>query len=228
MINIIDFDKMIDNHLYKENKPKEVGRYYPSQIGSCLRKIWYSYKFPVETSPELVKIFELGNIMHDFVVKVLKSEKNPDVELVSTELPFKQEYEDFLVSGRIDNVIVVKASGKSILVEVKSTGNVDFVAEAMPHNIVQLQLYMHVTGIHNGILLYVDKRNLKSKVFSIAYSEQEALKIIDRFKALNKFLKMDAIPDAEAREKRNTIWMCKYCEYRDKCYKETPTSAKWL
>ncbi|MBS3051049.1 MAG: PD-(D/E)XK nuclease family protein [Candidatus Aenigmarchaeota archaeon] len=225
---MIDFDHMIDNHLYKENKPKEIGRYYPSQIGSCLRKVWYSYKLPIDTSPELVKIFELGNIMHDFVVKVLKSEKNPEVELVSTELPFKQEYEDFLVSGRIDNIIVIKASGKSILVEVKSTGNVDYVEDAAPHNVVQLQLYMHVTGIHDGILLYVDKRNLKSKVFPVPYSEQEALNIIGRFKALHKFLKAGVPPDPEAREKRNTIWMCKYCEYRQKCYEEIPMSAKWL
>lgn len=225
---MIDFDRMIDNHLYKENKPKEVGRYYPSQIGSCLRKVWYSYKFPIDTSPELVKIFELGNIMHDFVVKVLKSEKNPEVELVSTELPFRQEIGDFLVSGRIDNIIIIKASGKSILVEVKSTGNVDFVEDAAPHNVVQLQLYMHATGIHNGILLYVDKRNLKSKVFPVPYSEQEALKIVDRFKALHKFLKADVAPDPEAREKRDTIWMCKYCEYRQKCYGEIPMSTKWL
>ena len=225
---MIDFDSMIDKYLYKENRPKEVGRYYPSQIGSCLRKTWYSYKFPVETSPELVKIFELGNIMHDFVVKVLKSDKNPDVELVSTELPFRQEIEDFLVSGRIDNIIIVKASGKSILVEVKSTGNVDFVEDAAPHNVVQLQLYMHATGIHNGILLYVDKRNLKSKVFPVPYSEEEAKKIIERFKALHKFLKAGVPPDPEARESRKTVWMCKYCEYRDKCYGEIPTSAKWL
>ena len=225
---MIDFDKMIDNHLYKENRPKEIGRYYPSQIGSCLRKVWYSYKFPLDTSPELVKIFELGNILHDFVVKVLKSEKNPEVELVSTELPFKQEIEDFLVSGRIDNIIIIKASGKSILVEVKSTGNLDYIEDAAPHNVVQLQLYMHATGIHNGILLYVDKRNLKSKVFPVPYSEEEAKKIIERFKALHKFLKAGVPPDPEARESRKTVWMCKYCEYRDKCYGEIPTSAKWL
>ncbi len=225
---MIDFDKMIDNHLRKESRPKEIGRYYPSEIGTCLRKIWYTYKFPMETKPDLLKVFELGNILHDFVVKVLKSDKNPDVELLKTELPFKQEIEDFVVSGRIDNIILIKANGKSILVEVKSTGNIDFVEEAMPHNIVQLQLYMYATGIHNGILLYVDKKNLKSKVFPIAYNEEDAMKIINRFKALNKFLKMDAIPDPEAREKRGTIWMCKYCEYRDKCYRETPTSVKWL
>ncbi len=225
---MIDFDKMIDNHLYKENRPKEIGRYYPSQIGSCLRKIWYSYKFPIDTSPELVKIFELGNILHDFVVEVLRSEKNPDIQLVSTELPFRQESEDFLVSGRIDNIIIIKASGRSILVEVKSTGNVDFIEDAMPHNVVQLQLYMHATGIHDGVLLYIDKRNLRSKVFPVPYSEEEAKKIIDRFRTLHKFLKAGVPPDPEARESRKTTWMCRYCEYRQKCYAEIPMSAKWL
>ncbi len=225
---MIDFDKMIDNYLYKENRPKEVGRYYPSEIGTCLRKVWYSYKFPKEVQPDLLKVFELGNILHDFVVDVLKSEKNPDVELLKSEFPFRQEVEEFVISGRIDNLILVKISGKQVLVEVKSTGNVDLVDEAMPHNIIQLQLYMHVLGTHDGILLYIDKRNLKSKVFPITYNEQEAMKIIGRFKALHKFLKMDAMPDPEAREKRDTLWMCRYCEYRDKCYQETPSSAKWL
>ena len=225
---MINFDQMIDNHLHRENKPKEIGRYYPSEIGTCMRKVWYSYKFPMETNPELLKVFELGNILHDFVVKVLKSEKNPEVELLKTELPFRQEIEDFLVSGRIDNIILIKASGKNILIEVKSTGNIDFVEEAMHHNKIQLQLYMHATGIHNGILLYVDKRNLKSKVFSVDYNEEEALKIIDRFKALNKLLKADALPDPEARSSKESLWMCRYCEYRDKCYKEGPSSSRWL
>ncbi|HIG97191.1 MAG TPA: Dna2/Cas4 domain-containing protein [Candidatus Aenigmarchaeota archaeon] len=225
---MINFDQMIDNHLHKENRPKEIGRYYPSEIGTCMRKVWYSYKFPMETNPELLKVFELGNILHDFVVKVLKSEKNPDVELIKTELPFRQEIEDFLVSGRIDNIILIKASGKNILVEVKSTGNIDFVEEAMHHNKIQLQLYMHVTGIHNGILLYVDKRNLKSKVFPVNYNEEDALKIIDRFKVLNKLLKTDALPDPEARSGKESLWMCRYCEYRDKCYKEDPSSPRWL
>ena len=62
---MINFDQMIDNHLHKENRPKEIGRYYPSEIGTCMRKVWYSYKFPMETNPELLKVFELGNIQTD-------------------------------------------------------------------------------------------------------------------------------------------------------------------
>src|SRR3989344_4026357 len=147
-MNIIDFNKMIDNYLKREMKPKGVGRYFPSEIGTCMRKVWYTYKYPQEIKPELQKIFEVGNIMHDFVVRVLKSEKNPEVELLKSEFPFHHETSEYTIAGRIDNLIMVKMQGKEVLVEVKSTANVDFLEEAMKHNIMQLQLYMHFIGVH--------------------------------------------------------------------------------
>ncbi len=224
---MIDFNRMIDNHLKREHKPKGIGRYYPSEIGMCLRKIFYSYKFPLELKPDLVKIFELGNIMHDFVVHVLKSDKNPHVQLLKSEFPFKQDIDDFTVSGRIDNLLLVKADNKEILVEVKSSTDIGFIREAAPHNVVQLQLYMHILGVHNGVLLYIDKKNLQSKVFDIQYKEDEAKKIIERFRLLHKSLVSDTIPEPEARASSRTIWMCRYCEYNDKCYGETAKSTKW-
>lgn len=225
---MIDFNKMIDNHLKKEHKPKGIGRYYPSEIGMCLRKVWYSYKFPMDTEPDLLKVFEVGNIMHDFVVQVLKSEKNPEVELLKSEFPFHHEVEDFVISGRIDNLILIKMENRSVLVEVKSTGNIDFIEEASPHNIVQLQLYMHALDIHDGILLYIDKRNLKSKVFEIPYIKEEADKIINRFRQLHGHLTANTLPEPEARTSMRTLWMCRFCESRNKCYEETPKTGKYV
>lgn len=225
---MIDFNKMIDNHLKKEHKPKGAGKYYPSEIGNCLRKVWYTYKFPLDLKPELIKIFEVGNIMHDFVVEVLRSERNPDVELLKSEFPVRQEVDDFVISGRVDNLILIKASGKNVLVEVKSTMDVNRIEEAQPHNIVQLQLYMHLIGVHNGILLYIDKKNLQSKIFQVDYDEKHAKEIIERFRRLHGSLTSNMIPEPEARGDRKTLWMCRYCEYRDRCYAETPQGAKWM
>ena len=53
---MIDFNALIEKHLKVKFKPKKAGRYYPSEIGSCIRKIWYSYMFPKETDAELMKI----------------------------------------------------------------------------------------------------------------------------------------------------------------------------
>ena len=74
---MIDFNEMADNFVRRESRPKTIGRYYPSEIGMCIRKVWYSYVDPKDLSPDLLKIFSLGHMIHDLVVDIFKSEKNP-------------------------------------------------------------------------------------------------------------------------------------------------------
>ncbi len=214
---MIDFDKIIDNYLFREFRPKKEGRYYPSEIGSCLRKIWYSYKYPQEVKPDLIKIFEVGNILHDFITEVLKSERNPHIELLKSELPVKTEVDDFTISGRIDDLLLVKENGKSILVEVKSTKNIAFQQRPSHSHIMQLQFYMYVSNIHSGVLLYVDKNNLLTKSFDIEYDEETGKQIIERFRRLHASLKNNSLPADEAKLLDEMQWMCRFCEYRDKC-----------
>lgn len=217
---MIDFDKLVDQHIAREHRPKEVGRYYPSEVGSCLRKLWYSYKHPLEIDSDLLKIFEAGNIIHGFVVEVLKSEKNKDVELLQSEMPFKIAMEDFLISGRVDDLVLVKSSGKNVLVEVKSTKDVTFVKEPQTNHAMQIMFYMEATGVHNGIILYIDKNNLKSKVFEVEFDHKKANDIFDRFSTLHAHLKKDEVPNPEAKTVADMAWMCKFCEYREKCNKD--------
>ena len=219
---MINFNQMIDNFLKRERRSKGIGKYYPSEAGICLRKVWYSYKFPQEIESNLLKIFEIGNMVHDFVVEVLKSEKNPHVELLKSEFPFKAKVDDFVISGRIDDLILLKTNGTKILVEVKSTGDIGYINEPAPHNVAQLQLYLHYLKVKDGILLYVDKKNLQSRVFNIKYDEKIANETINRFKKLHQHLVNNTLPDPEGRIFPEMNWMCRYCEYRDKCYEATP------
>ena len=216
---MINFDEMIDNYLFREFRPKTVGRYYPSEIGSCLRKMWYSYKVPREVEPEVKRIFEVGNIVHGFVVDVLKSEKNPHVELLKSEEPFQMKVDDFIVSGRIDDIILVKQNNEKILVEAKSTKSVEYVREPSPAYVMQLQLYMHHTEVHRGIILYIEKSNLKSKIFNVDYNERVANEAMERFRKIDKCLKRDIIPFAESKHRAGWGWMCGYCQYKDECEK---------
>jgi len=217
--NMINFDEMIDNYLFRESKPKTIGRYYPSEIGSCLRKMWFSYKMPREVEPQLKRIFEAGNIVHGFVVDVLKSEKNPHIQLLKTEEPFQMKVDDFIVSGRIDDIILIKQNSETILVEAKSAKSLEYTREPSPGYVMQLQLYMHHTGIHKGIILYVEKNTLKSKVFNVNYDENVAKEAIERFKIIDKCLKEDKAPVAESKNKPGWGWMCGYCQYKDECDK---------
>ena len=214
---MIDFNEMVTNYIKRESRAKTLGRYYPSEIGGCMRKTWYSYKYPKKLQPELLKIFEMGNMVHDFVVKVLESEKNKDVQLLQSEFPLKIEQPDFLISGRVDDLVLVKASGKTIVVEVKSTKSIDFVNEAAESHLIQLQLYMHATGIHNGIVLYIDKGNLQSKQFEVEYDEAEVNRILERFGELHKLLQSQLLPIDEAKKESGKQWLCRFCEYAEKC-----------
>jgi CRISPR/Cas system-associated exonuclease Cas4 (RecB family) len=214
----MDFNKMIEKHIRREGKPKEIGRYYPSEIGMCLRKVWYSYKQPRETAVDLTKVFEVGNLLHDFMAEVLRSERNPEVELLKSELPVKLDMKDFLISGRIDDLLLVKESGKEVLVEVKSTKSLVYTDSPKSHNVMQLQLYMHMTGVHNGVLLYVQKDNLQAKSFDIPYSAKEAAEALERFRRLHSFLTKDEMPEPEAKQDKEKKWMCSYCDWREECY----------
>lgn len=214
---MLNIDEMIDNFLSREFRPKKIARYYPSEIGNCLRKIWYSYKFPLETKPNLLRIFALGNILHDFVVKVFQSEKNPHVELLKYEFPLHVDLGDFVISGKVDDLLLIRESGKNILVEVKSCKNIEYVKSPQNHHIMQLQFYMFATGVHDGVLLYVDKTTLLTRMFGFRFDENLSKKIIARFKKLHAYLTEDAIPEPEARQVENLGWMCKYCEYKERC-----------
>ena len=214
---MIDFNKLIDTHLARATSKKNIGRYYPSEIGTCLRKTWYSYKDPQPTDTQLIRIFEAGNILHEFIEEVLESEKNPEVELLGTEIPIKIEYKDFTISGRIDNLILVKIDNKEVLIEVKSCKYLP--NEFRKEHESQLQFYMHSLGVHQGILLYIKKDDLETNEFEIQYNTEKAEALLKRFEALNKSLKENKIPEAEARHDEEKIWLCERCQWKEECWK---------
>jgi CRISPR/Cas system-associated exonuclease Cas4 (RecB family) len=222
---MIDFNRLIEKHLAREKRPKQQGRYYPSEIASCLRKLWYSYKQPKDTPMDAVKVFEVGNLLHDFMAEVLRSERNPEIELLQSELPFELREKGFIVSGRVDDVLIVRADQRKLLVEVKSTKSLYYLEKPSPQHVMQLQLYMHATGIHDGAVVYVEKNTLQAKEFFMKYDSAVAERALRRFAALHEALGSSKIPVPEARLKKPMNWMCKTCDWRDECWKETPDRA---
>lgn len=172
----------------------------------------------MEIEPDRLKVFEIGNILHEFIMKVFKNEKNVDsIQFLNSELPFKMKFEDFIISGRLDDVVVVKSENKKVIIEVKTVRDVRGAIKPNKNHVMQLQLYMHATGIHDGIILYVDKTNLRTRAFEIPYEEMHSLDILRRFSTLHELLKKDVLPTDEFKQSKDTIWMCNICEYRAKC-----------
>lgn len=222
---MINFDELIDNYLAREIKPKIIGRYYPSEIGNCMRKVWYSYKIPKETEKELRRVFWIGEMIHNFVVDVIKSDKNPSVELHAAEFPFAVPVDDFVISGRVDDIVLLKVDNKKILVEVKSTGDISYVTEPKEGHVIQLLLYMQALGIFDGFVLYIEKNTLATKSFPVIYETKLIDLALNRFRTLHRHLLTHALPDPEARIVKTLQWMCGKCSYREECYQATPASV---
>jgi CRISPR/Cas system-associated exonuclease Cas4 (RecB family) len=169
--------------------------------------------------PDLLKIFELGNMLHEFIVKVLKSEKNEEVEVVNEELPVEVNLGEFVISGRIDSLIVIKELGEKVILEVKSCSNVNKIEKPYTEHLMQVQIYMHLLGFKRAILLYIDKRNLKTRAFYVDYDEEWAKMIMERFYILHEHLKKDVPPPPEGKM-LGFSYMCERCAYKDVCSKE--------
>jgi len=214
----VDFNKLIERHLEHENRPKKVGSYYPSEAGSCMRKAWYSYKHPQPTDPKKGKYFFLGNMLHDFMAEVLENPVNTEVKLLEKEVSLKIPQPNFVISGRLDDIFMLTADGRKFILEVKSTGqSFEWMKEPQEAHVMQLQLYMHAHEIKEGIILYLDKSSLESKWFHLRHDCAVAEAVIARFAELDKHLKEEKLPEPEAKQKPKWSWMCKYCEYLDRC-----------
>lgn len=105
-----------------------------------------------------------------------------------------------------------------ILVELKSISDSGFnylSKGAKEAHIMQLQLYMHLTGIKQGCLLYENKNNQEMKEFFIGYDPVMSQKIIEKIIAANKHVDDVTLPE---REYQRTDFECRYCDFREICW----------
>ncbi len=217
-VDDINVSGIIDEYLTDDLRPKRIGAYFPSEIGMCIRRSYYSYNIPKPAEPAALRIFALGNNVHEFLTKALKASK--EFERVEEEKQIKIEYVDneasFSVYGRIDDFVVTK-SGKVVILEAKSTGDINKVATPDPKHVMQLTLYLAAQKADYGMLVYADKKNLDIKQFRVDYDETVYKKILNRFKDLDYHLKNKRLPPAEYYIDDKTVWQCKYCPYYKEC-----------
>ncbi len=215
----VDIGKVIDEYLDEEAKPKRIGAYFPSEIGMCIRRSYYSYTQPKPVEKAALRIFALGNNVHVFITEVLKS--SGEFVSVEDEKSVKIEHSDgnasFSIYGRIDDYVVTKNGGKKIIIEAKSVGDISRVTEPDPKHVMQLTLYQAAMESDYGILVYADKKNLDIKQFRVDFDENTYNKIISRFKDLDLHLRMKKLPPAEYYFDNKKVWECKYCPYFKEC-----------
>jgi CRISPR/Cas system-associated exonuclease Cas4 (RecB family) len=201
--------------LWREESEQHVrpdGAYYPSSIGSCLRKQFYMYTVEAKPDPEKLAVFATGKGIHVAVAEALR--KSGIVTVDAEEYPVELKISDEVrLTGRVD-VLLVELDGTKVVVEVKSTSRMP----ESPHetHILQLQTYLHSMSLPRGFLLYWDKRTGETRAYRVDRDEGSLQKIGERAILLHEHLKSGRPPFKEA-VVENRYWECDFCEYYDIC-----------
>lgn len=208
------------NSSLERREPEEPRTYIgASAIGKeCLRQIWYSYKgYPAELRlAKQQRTLNIGKTLEDMIIDDLKA---AGVFVISRG-QFYQDDEVHQLQGHVDGVIVLSEHERAIL-EIKTAKDDEFKKFVKlglrgwnESYYSQIQCYMGMSGIHEGVLLAINKDtsdlheqwinhdiyfydDLKNRARIIAGSEQLPPRI-----ASSAF-----------------DWRCKMCSYNKECYK---------
>jgi len=155
--------KALDDHLTGTQRSPRTGVFYPSALGSkCDAHLFLAYNglIPSTTLPAITRrIFDVGNSLE------LRMENYFQRMGI---LLFREKH--------------VSEDGRIIL-ELKSANNRTFgalrLAPKYDHQ-VQLQIYLNLSGIDHGVVLYENKDNQQLKAFKVARSDEQWNFILDR------------------------------------------------
>jgi hypothetical protein len=195
-----------------KNHGRKVGQYYPSGIGSCLRKQYYDFVSPKPPTPEELAIFATGKGIHEAVADALQNSGVVSVDRI--EMPVSlQLSKEVTLTGRVD-ILLAKMMGREVIVEVKSSSHLP----QQPHenHVMQLQTYLHALNLELGLLLYWDKRTGQISSFRVERDASWLNKIGERTFILDAHLRAGRVPLREAFV-MGKYWECDYCPYLAEC-----------
>jgi CRISPR-associated protein Cas4 len=188
-------------------KPKP-GFYYPSLLPSCLLRQYWIYREGHTVSLEKSGIFKIGELFHEFLTGVLKSEETLTVESEKPVILAVKHGDKWVrLSGRID--VLLNCESVKTIVEVKSISKLP--ERPLEHHVMQIQPYMLALGVEKTILVYLEKTDLSWRIFEVSFNSNVFEKMVERAVMLDEALTEDRAPKPEP------SWECRYCEFRERC-----------
>jgi CRISPR/Cas system-associated exonuclease Cas4 (RecB family) len=233
---ILDFQKILDEIAKKGDgsfHAKIENKYSPTELSGCIRNAYFNRIFPIPYDDKSYRNFLLGNVLHelfqnhlDFKLrdKILGKLFEDKVRYVENEKSYmymiplsKTNNERIIISGRLDTVIFLKDVQKPIVVDYKSTADIKYTqTEPKDAHVSQLNFYLGCTLADNGIVVYVDKRNLNVVQHSIKWSPSKFTEMEDFAINLDKHIREKKIPNTDI-DKMSKEGYCSYCKYRKQC-----------
>jgi len=210
---------LIDQYILKkreaETKTREPGVFWVTDlVKPCLRAAYYDVTAPKKPPIETLRVFEAGDILEAYWVKVL--EEREDIRILAIQLPVKFKIEEYEIHGRLD-VLTQHDDGALFVHEIKTAKRSTFLEEAKPEHTAQLQFYLNVLGVEYGELDYLDKQawltgdDRIDNCFIIRRDRNVFNRLLQRAHQLSQAVKRGEPPEPQPG------WLCDYCLHREEC-----------
>lgn len=238
-------DRYVES-LHEEREPD--GYWHPSSISGCLRQALYAFRGTDITNPRdprSKRILRIGHVVHEFVQAALLDD--PEIETFYSEV--KLTHPGYRITGSTDGLILQKKAGKWVLLEIKSIGQMALrygkKELPQPEHVVQVTSYMAALREYGGsavdrlgqmtvlppmpdledaIIVYVPKDDWEVLEFSYKWTQAKEIELLKRLSTLEMHLDEGTLPDRLPDEIKKGVptraWLCNYCSYADKCWKE--------
>lgn len=219
----IPFQQLVNKTLREKNESrekKEQETWYASGLGSCLRGMYLSrlgLKPDQELTDRELRVFDVGNQMEDWLVGLLKQQKDIEVE---TQV--RVESKEHHISGKCDALVLY--AGEKEVKEIKTKHSKAFwymtkEGKPMRQHEQQLWVYLWLLNVDKGTIVYLSKDDLAIAEFPVRRDDKKLeAEVMSQLNALN-----------EAWDKKNPLlldlpaedsWQAKYCKHHKKCVDE--------
>ena len=215
--NAAEFIAAVEKMLEDQSQPyfRKAKGFSPSSTNDCARLAVYLLE-GVELTPSigarLRRIFDNGHSLEDRINKyiepyIVEREKR----IISEPVP---------ISGFID--FIVEYEGQKYILEIKSINDRGYEARKQmrrpkDEHLRQIQLYMHVTGIHQGIVWYENKNDQEWLPLYVTYDAEYVNGIMERYGRIYDIHLKGEIPK---RPHRQTTKVCQGCDARERCWSD--------
>ena len=214
---------LVDRHHESQAEPPRP-HMGASQIGHpCDRWLWLSFRWAVvpQFPGRILRVFRRGRNEEDTIVS--------DLRAIGLDVRGAQKRVDFgcHVSGSLDAIIEsgVPGSAKRHIAEFKTHSRKSFeyldkhgVEKSKPEHFVQMQAYMHGTGIERALYVAVCKDDDDIYTERIKYDQHAAEKAIARAK---RIALSDRMPEPISTDP--SWYQCKFCDAYEFCHQTHTT-----
>lgn len=204
--------------------PQEIRRYIgASSIGkTCLRSIWYGFHGFVSDKipPSLQITFDIGKSLEKLLMEYISisgikveepNEKNNFLFCQDKDVPEMQGHMDAVLylDDISSTILEIKTAKSSSFNKFKKDGLVEW---SDSYN-YQIQSYMGMSGIHDAIILVINKDSSEICMENVSFDE--ALYVYIKIKSLSIINSVTAPPKIS---NNSCYYICKLCNYKEICH----------